>query len=80
MLADIIAHSANCIFSKYTKLPEVLCDLMGINITDPAWKGLSATKFEAMNKKAVEAIIKSVFKQIGLVEATTKKIEKGVDK
>lgn len=75
---DILENIDKTVFSKYTKLPEVLCDLMGINITDPAWKGLSATKFEAMNKKAVEAIIKSVFKQIGLVEATTKKIEKGL--
>lgn len=65
------------VFSKYTKLPEKLCELMTVNITDPTWKKtLSTSKFESANKKAVNAAIKSVFKQIGLVEATTKKIEK----
>lgn len=65
------------VFSKYTKLPEKLCELMTVNITDPTWKKtLSTSKFESANKKAVNAAIKSVFKQIGLVDATTKKIEK----
>lgn len=67
------------VFSKYTKLPEKLCDLMSINITDPEWKKtLTTSKFAAANKKAINAAIKSVFKQIGLVEATTKKIEKAL--
>lgn len=65
------------VFSKYTKLPERLCELMSVNITDPKWKTtLSTSKFESANKKAVCAAIKSVLKQIGLVDATTKKIEK----
>lgn len=65
------------VFSKYTKLPERLCELMTTNITEPSWKkSLSTSKFESANKKAVNAAIKTVFKQIGLVEATTKKIEK----
>lgn len=65
------------VFSKYTKLPEKLCELMTIDVTDPTWKKtLSASKFESANKKAVQSMIKSIFKQIKLVENTTKKVEK----
>lgn len=65
------------VFSKYTKLPEKLCELMTIDVTDPTWKKtLSASKFESANRKAVQAMIKSIFKQIKLVDNTTKKVEK----
>lgn len=76
---DILENIDKTIFSKYTVLPEALCDLMTVNITDPDWKStLPAATFEAVNREAVKSVIKSVFKQIGLVEATTKKIEKGL--
>jgi hypothetical protein len=74
---EILEGIDEIVFSKYTLLPEKLCDLMGQNILDKdAKKTLSVSKFRSLNKKTVEGIIKSVFKEIKLVDATTKSIEK----
>lgn len=73
---DILEGIDEIVFSKYTLLPEKLCDLMSIDITDPDWKALTKTKFRAANRKAIEFVIKSIFKQIKVVDATTKSIEK----
>lgn len=73
---EILEGIDQIVFSKYTLLPEKLCDLMSQNITDPAWHALSTSKFRKANKTAVEGVLKSIFKEIKLVDATTKSIEK----
>lgn len=73
---EILEGIDEIVFSKYTLLPEKLCDLMLQTITDPAWHSLSTSKFRSANKKAVEGVLKSIFKEIKLVDATTKAIEK----
>lgn len=73
---EILEGIDQIVFSKYTLLPEKLCDLMTQDITDPAWHALSTSKFRKANKTAVEGVLKSIFKEIKLVDATTKSIEK----
>ncbi len=63
------------IFSKYSKLPEILCELLTIDITDPVWN-LNDKKDARKNKEAVAASIKNVFKKIQMVKNIGKGLEK----
>ena len=65
-------------YSKYTKLPDKLCELLATDITNPAWEKLSAAKFLSINEKTVKKAIKNVFNQIGMVAAIGKKNEKAL--
>lgn len=75
-IPEIIEQAQKEIFDKYTVLPERLCELMKVDITDPTWKALGSRKFRELNKEVIANVIKHVFKQIELVKAITKKNEK----
>lgn len=77
-IEDILADADKIVFSKYTKLPEVLCELMATDITNPVWTKMPHKKFLAANEKAVMEAIKTVFNGIGVVAAIGKKNEKSV--
>lgn len=77
-IEDILEDVDKTVFSKYTKVPELLCELMATDITNPAWTKLSEKKFLAMNEKAIAEAFKTVFKEIGVVGAIGKKNEKEV--
>ena len=77
-IEDILADADKIVFSKYTKLPEVLCELMATDITNPVWTKMPHKKFLAANEKAVAEAIKTVFNGIGVVAAIGKKNEKSV--
>lgn len=63
------------IFDKFNALPDALINLVGIDIT-PSSLDLSTEKGRDSNKsKVLDAYVK-VFKHIGLVAITSKKIEK----
>lgn len=68
-VVDEVEHS---IYSEYTKLPEALCDLMAIDITDGSWD-LSKKFGMAKNRRAINNTIKSVFKQVDLTKAIGKR-------
>lgn len=63
------------IFSKYSKLPERLCDLMTKDITNPSWN-LNDKKDMRKNKEAIAETIKYVFKKIQMVASIGKGLEK----
>jgi len=63
------------IFSKMTKLPEALCNLMLYDVTDPSWT-LQTGDEQKNNRAAIVAAIKSCFGQIGMVAAIGKSSEK----
>lgn len=74
---DLLSDIEETIFDKYTLLPDKLCELMSIDITDPTWMTTMPEKqFVNINEKAVAAAIKEVFNGIGLVDAICKKNEK----
>lgn len=59
------------VFSQQTKLPEALCNLMLLDITDPSWD-LNTNKGQKANRTAVTTAIKGCFAQIGMVAAVGK--------
>lgn len=75
-IEKIVIEAQEEIFEKYTLLPERLCELMSIDITDPSWRTLKKRKFKEVNKEAVSMTIKSIFKQIDLTKQIAKKNEK----
>lgn len=78
-IEDVLADADKIVFSKYTKLPELLCDLMATDITNPTWATtLTEKKFKNLNYKTVSEAYKKVFKAIGMVDAIGKKHEKEV--
>lgn len=65
------------VFEQYKVLPDTLCDLMMIDITDPDWRSTMTTEdFENKNKSTVATVLKKVFKEVDMVGAITKKNEK----
>lgn len=77
-IEHILEDVDKIVFAKYTKLPEVLCELMATDITKQEWTTLSAKKFASMNEKAINETIKTIFTNIGVVGAIGKKTEKSV--
>lgn len=77
-IKDILKDADKIVFSKYTILPERLCELMATDITNPVWTKMPHKKFLAANEKAINEAIKSVFNQIGMVGAIGKKNEKSI--
>lgn len=76
---DILEDIDKIVFSKYTKVPELLCSLMGTDITNPTWaKTVSSKEFNSLNSKAIAEAIKHVFNEIGMVSAVGKKTEKSI--
>lgn len=76
-IEDILKNVEKIVFDKYAVLPDKLCELMTMDITDPSWSStLSASKFMSANEKVLRETIKNVFKQINLVKAIGKKNEK----
>ncbi len=76
---DILEDVDKIVFSKYTKIPELLCSLMGTDITNPTWaKTVSSKEFASLNSKAIAESIKHVFNEIGMVSAVGKKTEKSI--
>lgn len=71
---DILEECEKTIFSEYTKLPEALCDLMSVDITNSTWD-LTKKKGLRANEEAIRNTIKSAFKQLGVVKAIGKKAE-----
>lgn len=66
-VCDIIDDAKKKIFGKYTVLPERLCELMLINITDPVWKTtLKVDDARDLNKTACVDYLKKIFKEINL--------------
>lgn len=63
------------VFSKQKNLPEALCELMSLDITDPNWN-LNFKKDIKKNREAVATAIKGCFAQIGMVAAIGKSREK----
>lgn len=77
-IEKILEDADKIVFSKYTKLPELLCELMATDITNPVWTKMSEKKFASLNEKAIREAIKTVFDEIGVVKAIGKKNEKDV--
>lgn len=76
---NILEDVDKIVFSKYTKIPELLCSLMGTDITNPTWaKTVSSKEFNSLNSKAIAEAIKHVFNEIGMVSAVGKKTEKSI--
>lgn len=74
-VTKIIKDVSNVIFSEYAALPEALCNLITIDITDPSWD-LKTPAGVLANKACIENTLKEVFKQLGVVKAIGKKTEK----
>ena len=70
IISDIKAN----MFKKYTKLPETLCDLMMIDITDPSLKtsGMSMEDIKKKSRQAVVECLQYAFKIIKMEEAIGK--------
>lgn len=66
------------VFGKYTQLPDKLCELMQMDITNPEWTKYSEKRFHSTNLKAVSEAYKTVLKEIGMVSAIGKKQEKSI--
>ena len=66
-IPDIIKDVEKKIFSRYTKLPEALCDLMDVDITDSKLD-LSVLADRETNLEAVKNALKNAFKQLGIVK------------
>ena len=76
---DVIDEAADRIFGNYTKLPERLCELMLIDITDPNWfTKYSLEEAREKNISACSSVIKNIFKQINLKGAIQKKRERAI--
>ena len=76
---DVIDEAADRIFGNYTKLPERLCELMPIDITDPNWfTKYSLEEAREKNISACSSVIKNIFKQINLKGAIQKKRERAI--
>lgn len=71
---DILTAVEEKIFSEYTKLPERMCELLTINITDPSLD-LTKKRDQAANYKTIKDCFKSVFKEIKLVQTIGKRNE-----
>lgn len=76
----IIEDIKNKVFENYTKLPEVLCDLMMIDVTDPSLSasGASAEDIQAANRESVEDVLNYVFKSVNIADAIGKKRTKKI--
>ena len=72
---DIVSSASDEIFAEYSKLPEALCKLATEDVTNPLWNLGSEVGIIA-NSAHISSVIKSVFKQLGIVKAIGKKTEK----
>jgi hypothetical protein len=76
---DILKSVKESVFDKYTILPDMLCELMAIDITDPSWRTSMLKKdFECKHKATVAEAFKNIFKQLEMVKAIGKKNEKAL--
>lgn len=74
-VAKIVDEVSSTIFADYAKLPDALCKLMSQDITDSAWD-LKTSAGVMANQAAMEEVIKTAFKRLGITKAVGKKIEK----
>ena len=75
---ELIKNAKIKIFGKYTELPERLCELMLLDITNPSWKKYPYDDFIKMNNNAICESIKNIFKELGIAKAIQKKNEKAL--
>lgn len=71
-IETIIEDCRKTIFSGFRMLPEKLCELTMLNITNPRWD-LSSEEGESENRNAICAVIDSVFNQLKIEKAIGKK-------
>ena len=75
-IEQIVKQAKEEIFDKYTILPERLCELMLIDVSDPKARVYGSRKFAEINRDIIGKTLKYVFGQIDLVKAISKKNEK----
>lgn len=70
---EIVKHAEVKVFGEYAKLPDRLCELMALDITEEGWHTLTKKSFQVKNRDKILSILKNVFKQINLTDAIGKK-------
>lgn len=75
---ELIKNARIRIFGKYTELPERLCDLMLLDVTDPKWKAYSHEDYIKVNNDRICETIKGAFKTLGVAKAIQVKNEKAL--
>lgn len=76
---DIIETVKNTVFANYTKMPEIMCDLMSTDITDPSIRATKTLEeIEVINKELISDVLTYAFKQIDIASAIGKRRTKQI--
>lgn len=75
-LTELLKDIETQVFDEFIKLPEALCKLIGIDISDNEWDSLSPEEYEKRNLNRLSYVIQKTFKELGFVSAITKNREK----